>query len=164
MAKSVGKADAAFVLKYLNSTELQKLFFELQDSVQIKVLDGAFRKAGKIIIDTAKTNFNATKKGLSKTNYSIFSKSFKAKALKKDIGMIFGMQHREGYKYRFLNYGTKDRFTRSKQPRFTGVIKPSLFFNKAVQSQGDNALNNLSNEIVLSLERVVKKYESNAAK
>lgn len=147
------------VLSLINSSDLQKLFFELQDKVQMKVLNDAFKKSGKIILDTAKSNFNATKKGLSKTNYSALSRAFKSKALRKDIGMVFGMQHKEGYKYRFLNYGTKKRFTRTKKPRYTGIIKPSNFFTDAVTSQAQNAQNMLSKEIQLSLERLVKKYE-----
>jgi hypothetical protein len=163
MAKSVSNTgNNEVVLNLINSTELQKLFFELQDKVQMKVLNDAFKKSGKIILDTAKANFNATKKNLSKTKYSALSRSFKSKALRKEIGMVFGMQHREGYKYRFLNYGTVARFTKNgSKKRYTGTIKPSNFFTNAVTSQAENAQKNLSNEIVLSLERVVKKYEKN---
>jgi len=160
MAKTVSNTgNNEVVLNLINSTELQKLFFELQDKVQMKVLNDAFKKAGKVILDTAKTNFNATKKGKSKTNYAGLSRSFKNKALKNDIGMIFGMQHREGYKYRFLNYGTLKRFTKNKKKRYTGTIKPFNFFTNAVTSQTANAQATLSKEIELSLERVVKKYE-----
>lgn len=156
--------NSEVVLEFINSTELQKLFFELQDSIQMKVLDAAFRKAGKPILDTAKSNFNATKKGLSTTGYALLNKAFKSRALKKDVGMVFGMQHREGYKYRFLNFGTDGRYTRSKHPRYTGIIKPSLFFTDAVKTQAGNAQNMLSDEIVASLERLVKRYEKKANK
>ena len=164
MAVSVKKSgNTAFVLEHINAADLQKLFLELTDNIQMKVLNDAFKKSGKVIIDTAKSNFKSTKKGFSKTNYSMFNKSFKSKALKKDVGMIFGMQHREGFKYRFLNFGTKERFTKSKK-RFTGVIKASNFFTDAVTSKSGDAQSMLSNEIVLSLDRVVKKYEKNASK
>lgn len=160
MAKTVSSTgNNEVVLNLINSTELQKLFFELQDKIQIKVLEDAFKKAGKIILDTAKTNFNSTKKGKSKTNYAGLNRSFKSKALRKSIGMIFGMQHREGYKYRFLNYGTAQRFTRGKKPRYTGIIKPSNFFTNAVTTQAENARATLSKNIELSLEKIVKKYE-----
>lgn len=160
MAKTVSNTgNNEVVLELINSTELQKLFFELQDKIQMKVLNDAFKKSGKVILDTAKANFNATKKNLSKTGYSALSRSFKSKALRNAIGMVFGMQHREGYKYRFLNYGTVARFTKGNKPRYTGIIKPSNFFINAVTSQAANAQATLSNEIELSLERVVKKYE-----
>lgn len=159
MAVSVEKTgNSEFVLDLVNSTELQKLFFDLQDKIQMKVLNTAFRKSGKVILDTAKTNFNSTKKGKSKTNYSAFASSFKSKPLREDVGMVFGMQHREGYKYRFLNFGTKKRFTREKKPRFTGIIQPSNFFTNAVTSKADTAQSMLSAEIIKSLENVVKKY------
>lgn len=162
MAKSVSNTgNNEVVLKLINSTDLQKLFFELQDKIQMKVLNEAFKKSGKVFLDTAKSNFNGVKKGLSKTNYDGLSRSFKSRALRNDIGMVFGMQNKEGYKYRFLNYGTVARFTKGSKPRFTGIIKPSNFFTDAVTSQALNAQNMLSNEIVLSLERVVKKFEKN---
>ena len=161
MVKTVSNTgNNEVVLNLINSTELQKLFFELQDKVQMKVLNDAFKKSGKIILDTAKANFNTTKKGKSKTNYSALSRAFRSKALYKTIGMVFGMQHREGYKYRFLNYGTVARFTKNgSRKRYTGTLKPSNFFTNAVTSQAENAQKNLSKEIELSLERVVKKYE-----
>lgn len=159
MAISVSNTgNESFVLEQINSNELQKLFFELTDTVQMRVLNAALRKSGKIFIDTAKVNFQSTKKGFSKTNYSMFSKSFKSKPLKSDVGMLFGMEHREGYKYRFLNFGTKARYTKSSK-RYTGVIKASNFFTNAVTSKRDEAQNMLSDEIIKSLERVVKKYE-----
>lgn len=162
MAKQLTGGSAEFVFELVNAGELNKLFLELQTSVQIKVLEGAFRKAGKPILTTAKSNFNATKQGLSRTGYAMLSKAFKAKVMKKEIGMVFGMQHREGYKYRFLNFGTKERFTR-KNGRFSGVIKPSKFFTNAVESTAGTVQSTLSKEIILSLERTVKKYDKKAS-
>jgi hypothetical protein len=162
MAKTVSNTgNNEVVLNLINSTDLQKLFFELQDKIQIKILEDALKKSSKVILDAAKTNFNATKKGKSKTKYSALSRAFKTKTLRKSIGIVLGMQHREGYKYRFLNYGTAKRFTKGKKPRYTGTLKPSNFFTDAVTKQAENAQNRLSSEIILSLERVVKKYEKN---
>lgn len=172
MAKTLSNTNTDFVLKLLNTDEQKKLFFELKDNIQIKTLNSAFRKAGKIILDTAKSNFDSTKKNKSLTSYSDLAKSFKMKAMKSEIGMIIGMEHRQGYKYRFLNYGTKERFYKTKggkagfyknakSQHSTGVIKPSNFFTNAVSSKSNEAQESLSNEIILSLERVVKKYEKN---
>lgn len=159
MAVSVEKTgNSEFVLELINSTELQKLFFDLQDKVQMRVLNTAFKKSGKIILDTAKINFKSIKKGLSKTNYKALTSAFKSRPLREDVGMIFGMQHREGYKYRFLNFGTKKRYTRDNNPRYTGIIKPSNFFTNAVNDKGETAQNILSDEIIKSLENVIKKY------
>ena len=168
--------NSEFVLGLINSTELQKLFFELKDSIQMQVLNFAFRKAGKIINDTAISNFEGTKKNKSKTGYADLAKSFKSKALKKNVGMVFGMQSRVGYKYRFLNFGTKERnyrikkgmvtgvgfYKQDKKTHFTGIIKPSNFFTNAVASSSNTAQNMLSDEIILSLERVVRRYEKKA--
>jgi len=164
MAKVLSNNQSDFVLSCLNTTELQKLFSELKDNVQMQILNAAFRKSSKVILDTAKSNFESTKKGKSETGYAGLASAFKTKALRSDVGMVIGMQHKEGYKYRFLNYGTAARFTKGKTKRFKGAIKPSLFFSNAVESQSDNAQNLLSNEIILSLERCVKKYEKRASK
>jgi len=131
----------------------------------MQILNAAFRKSSKPILDTAKSNFEATKKGKSESGYAGLASAFKTKALRTDVGMVIGMQHKEGYKYRFLNYGTAARYTKKgKKKRFTGVIKPSNFFTNAVTSSGGEAQNMLSNEIILSLERCVKKYEKRAGK
>jgi len=179
MARTVtNKGNGDFVLGLLNSTELQKFFFELKDSIQMQVLNFAFKKAGKIINDTAIQNFEGTKKGKSKTGYADLAKSFKSKALRKNVGMVFGMQSKVGYKYRFLNFGTAGRnykikkgmvtgvgfYKQDKKTHFTGAIKPSNFFTNAVASSSDTANNMLSNEIILSLERVVKRFERKAGK
>ena len=157
--------NTEFVLEAINSTELQKLFFELKDNVQMQILNAAFRKSSKPILDTAKSNFESTKKGKSSTGYEGLASAFKTKALRKNVGMVIGMQHNDGYKYRFLNYGTAARFTKNgKKKRFTGIIKPSLFFSSAVTSKADEAQNMLSDEIILSLERCVKRYDKKAGK
>lgn len=181
MAKTVSNTDTDFALAMINSQDLKKLFDELQSSVQIQVLNAAFRKAGKPILEQAKANFMAIKKGKSKDGYSTFDKAFKMTALKKDIGMIIGLKHQEGYKYRFIEYGTAERQYKVKKSssnkegkagfyksaagmHSTGVIKPSQFFENAVAQKGNESQELLSAEIVLSLERCVKRYEKNASK
>lgn len=176
MAKTVSNNSQELALKFLNTAEQQQLFSELIDSVQIKILNFAFRKAGKIILDNSKSNFDGVKKNKSKTGYADLDKSFKMKQMHTEIGMIIGMQAKEGYKYRFLNYGTKKRsyklkskffggdgkagfYKTSSTEHFTGTIQPNRFFTDAVESNADNVLNTLSNEIVNKFESVVKKYE-----
>jgi len=163
MARSVtSTGNEEFVLKLLNTDEQQKLFFELTDAVQMNVLNAAFRKAGKVILDAAKSNFDSTKKMKSTTNYADLAKSFKMATIKGDVGMRIGMQAKEGFKYRFLNFGTKARFTKGKTKRFTGVINPSMFFTNAVENNAEQAQSMLSDEIILSLERCVRRYEKKA--
>lgn len=162
MVREIKGDNKDIVLKLLNSDELQKLFFELKDKVQMRILNAAFRKSGKPILDTAKTNFNAIKKDKSKTNYSALSESFKMKPMKKEVGLIVGMQHREGYKYRFINFGTKERFTRRKFSRkghSTGSLQPSQFFTKAVESNYENSMKMLAENIQKGLENTIKRYE-----
>ena len=180
MRKTVtNTGNVYFVLNLLNSDDLNKLFFELKDNIQMNVLNGAFRKAGKVILDAAKTNFNAIKKGFSKTGYSELDKGMKIQPLQNQVGVKIGMQHREGYKYRFINDGTKERqyqigkkfkpnegfksfYKSDKLTHSTGMLKPTEFFDNAVDSQADTAQNMLSDEIVLSLERCVRRYEKKA--
>lgn len=179
MAKQLTTKDGAFVFDIINDVDQQKLFSELADTVQISALNSAMRKAGKIILNQAKTNFLAIKKDKSKTGYADFDKAFKIKAQRSVVGVIVGMQHRAGYKYRFLNYGTADRqykishsifsghrgkagfYKTSKSLHETGKINPSNFFNDAVDSTASTVQSTLSDNIVLSLEGVVKKYENN---
>jgi len=175
MGKVLNSSNKQYVIELLNDGDQKEMFLALKDNIQVRVLNSAFRKAGKLIIDQARTNFNATKKNKSLTNYSEFDEGLKMQQAKTKLGIKIGMQHREGYKYRFLNYGTADRFYKisssksntkgtagfyasDKTTHNTGVIKPNKFFTNAVEQKGDEAQTTLNTEIVNVFEKTVARY------
>lgn len=144
-------------LKIINTTELQNIFLEMENSMQVKVLNKAFKQASESILNVAKSNFNSIKKGESSTGYTTLSKGFKTRSTKNELGMVFGLQESGLFKYRWINYGTKERFTKGKNPRSTGVIQPTLFFTRAVDSTIDKAQSNISDGIIKVLQDIIKK-------
>ena len=162
MATSLAwNGGSEFVIGLINSTELSKLFFDLEDKLQMEVLNTAFKQSAKIITDAAKSNFSTTKKGLSKTGYTAIATGFTSRPLKNDIGVVFGLKHKDGYKYLFLNYGTKARLTKQRTPRKRGAIIGSLFFTNAVRNNSEAAYNSLSNGIIETLEKIVNSHGNN---
>lgn len=149
-------------IKFINDKQTQKFFNDLNKQVQSKIIYDALKKQGKLIIDRSKSNFQATKKNKSTTNYAEFNRAFKIQnRMKRDdeLGIKVGMQHREGYKYRFINYGTEERFT--KKDRSTGQLKGTKFFTDAVDQSMPEIQENINQEIKNSLEKIVAKYANN---
>jgi ribosomal protein L33 len=149
-------------LEVINDKELLKLFNELIPKVQSKIIAGGFRTASKIILDQAKINFHATKKGKSRTGYAGINSMFKSKPLRAPkIGAVVGLSSKEGYKYRFENYGTEDRFymTKNNKKHETGKIKATKFFDNAVEAKQEAANRAISEAIVDSLKKTIIKYD-----
>jgi hypothetical protein len=150
-------------IRFINDAETRKLFNELSREVQGKIVLDALKKVSKPILDQAKVNFKAVKKDLSKTNYSILRRSFKIESRRKTentLGVKIGAT-KEGYKYRWIQWGTADRYTERTKKRakaFRGSIKATNFFYSAVSQKMPDVKEAVGNEIKLSLERVMKKY------
>lgn len=150
-------------VKFINDKETLELFTSLTKEVKGKIITQALTNAAKIINKQVKSNFNSIKKGKSKTNYIHLQKALKIKSRRKQkdiIGVKVGFT-REGYKYRFIQWGTNNRFYKSKKTNKdhnTGEIEGTNFFYSAVASKKKEAENSISNEITKSLERVIKKY------
>ncbi len=157
-------------LDIINDKELLKLFNELDVRVQSRVINAGFRKAANLIMKQAKANLKQIKKGKSKTGYANINRIFKIQPLKSDgnIGVKAGIT-KEGYKYRWLNWGTDNRKYTIKKRKFfkknnvkehnTGLIKPSHFFSNAVDSTKGEAQKNVNEAIINSLKNVIRKYE-----
>lgn len=159
-------------IKIINEPELQKLFLELQTSVQNKIVMAGIKDAAQIIKKEIKPAFLVVKKNKSKTNYSALTKALKIEALKKEFGVKVGFTV-EGYKYRWLQWGTQPRsykkgtkrsIWRSKSDKSgghdTGFIEKTDFFYKAVERTQPQAKNKISDSILKSLENTVKKYNA----
>jgi len=147
-------------IRLINDKELMALFDELIPSVQNKIIVNGLKSAASIITKQAKQNFKGTKKNKSKTGYKDLNSSFKIKPMNKELGVIAGMQHREGYKYRFLNYGTEQRSYKTKKGKQhdIGKIVGSNFFTDAVNSKKEEANKNIQDEIVKSMNKTVNKW------
>ncbi len=104
-------------IRFINEKETLKFFNELNSTVQSKIILNALRTSGKVISQQIKTNFLMQKKDKSKTNYRDLSKTLKIANRKKkenQLGVIIGIT-KEGYKYRWIQWGTEDRYTKKKK-------------------------------------------------
>ena len=154
-------------IKMINDKKLLGLFTELEYKYQRRVAISAMRNSGKIINKAAKQNFQSSTKGFSANNYKDILSSFKIKSMKKDDGVVIGV---EGYTPKKGNYGvfkavwlergTEEReyTTKNGIRRSTGSITGSHFFERAVDSNKTEALNSIGNNLVKSMERLVKKF------
>ena len=151
-------------LTIINDVELYKLFTELTPKVQNKIINTGLKNAARLIVNQAKKNFKATKKGKSKTGYSALNSSFKVKEMKSRAGVIAGMSHREGYKYRFLNYGVptdggnRSYKMKSGKEHNTGKIEATNFFTDAVNSKKETAQKDVQEAITKSMNKTVERY------
>jgi hypothetical protein len=166
-------AEDNFDLSVLNTVELQKLFSELQTSVQNRIVLQGMRNAAQIILQQAKSNFKSRQKGKSKTGYKDFNKSFATAPMRSQFGLVVGVKN---YKYKWSEWGTAERSyktgvkkslwkkTNDGSGHKTGKVVATYFFFDAVRSKSVEAQNAVSNAIVESLERTVKKFEKQDAK
>lgn len=158
-------------INIINDAELQKLFTELIPSVQNKVVFGGMRTAAGIIKNRVLSIFDSVKKNKSKTNYKAAKKELKIENMKSGIGVKVGYT-KEGFKYRWIQWGTKDRYYKKGVKRsiwrkksdqtgghFTGALEKTDFFYKAVRETSSEAQNKVSQAILESLEKTVRKYE-----
>jgi len=151
-------------IRFLNDANTIKMFQELTKEVQGKIVLDGLKKVSKPILDQAKSNFRAVKKDLSRTGYSMLRTAFKIENRRKTentIGIKIGVT-KNGYKYRWIQWGTDVRTT--ERGKFQtkgsnrGKMKATNFFFSAVAQKMPEIKEGVANEIKLSLERVVKKY------
>ena len=153
-------------LEFLNLEQLVKLVGDLGKADKAKATRAGLSAAAREINKVAKSNLNATKKGFSKTGYASFRKAFNYRftkgADKKSLAMLVGIKHREGYKLRFINYGTDERITKGTKKYPAGASRGSLkathFFNNAVTSTQERAGSIISEALIKSLTKIVSNY------
>lgn len=141
-------------LKILNVQEQLDLFQELVWTEQNKIVNSAFRQVAWIILNQAKSNFNAIKKGKSETSYQYMKNAFATAPYKsKDFwGVKLGVKN---YKMRWIEWGTRDRMYGKHK---TGKLQPTNFFYNAVEMKKDEATSKISEAIQKSLDKTVQKY------
>jgi len=156
MAKQYDDIDIVFT----NDKELMKLFKELVPAVQNKIVMAGMRKAAQVIKSEATSSFKSVKKNKSKTGYKDFNKAFKIENMKRAIGVKVGLTTL-GYKYRWIEWGTKEREyiqKKSKAIHKTGAVEEKNWFYSAVKRKEQEAANGVNNAILESLKKTVDKY------
>lgn len=141
----------------INDKELVALFNELQPKIQNNIIKAGYKKAGDIILQQVKSNFQSRFKNSGKMN---FKQYFKNLPMQTKIGEKIGVTGDKAYILRFLNYGTEDRYykTRNSANHFTGMLKATNFFTDAVEQKKQEAMDALNQCITDSMEKTVAKY------
>jgi hypothetical protein len=139
-----------------NIDKLNQLFNDLKINND-KLFLNAFKKEGRKILADAKTNFRATQKNKSKTNYANFNSYFKISNLRDKSGIKLGVKY---YKYRWIDSGTLPRFFYSKKKKNlhkTGSIKATHFYQNAFKKNEAEIESNISKFFIDSFEKTVQK-------
>lgn len=144
----------------INDRELLKLFNELQPKVQNKIISTGLKNAARLIVNAAKRNFKAVKKGKSKTEYRDFNSSFSIRDMRSRAGVIAGLSSKQGYKYRFIDQGTEERQYKTKKgnEHRTGRITATRWFTNAVQDKQKTAQEDVQQAVVKAMNKTVEKY------
>ena len=142
--------------------QLGELFDSLIPRIQNNIVKAGYRKAGLIILNQAKQNFQSRFNDAGKMN---FNKYFKVQALKSKIGVRVGVGGSGGnedkaYILRFLEYGTNERQykTRNSANHFTGKLKSSQFFSDAVEQKSAEAMDEVQKGLIDTMEKTVARY------
>lgn len=163
-------------LVFKNAAQTQEYFKELKRSVQDRLILQGMKKAGKIINQQAKSNFQTIKKNKSKTGYKGLNSLFKVEQMKSlkgstEAGVKIGMKNdnasKNAYHYRFINYGTQPRdYTKVKRRLIkknivknhkTGKMKRELFFTNAVENKKDEAIAIVNENIIAAINKHILK-------
>jgi len=161
--------DAGF--KVENSEQLLKLLRSYPDVVKNAAVIKGMEAGADLINESAKAKLFASRKGASKTGYNYYAAAFKKENLKSKapdtVGIRTGVYNKkEGYKFRWLEWGTAQRFTRTRKNALTGVnttkksrgkIIGNNFFFDALKGKEDIFFRTISNVIVKALEDITSK-------
>jgi hypothetical protein len=153
-------SDQKQTIQIINSKELFALFDSLNDKLQNRIVLSGMRKGANLILSQAKENLKSKLKGKSKTKNKYFKNSFKIESIKNEkngFGLKVGVKN---FKYRWLEWGTKKRFFKSKyrKQHSTGVIQATHFFYDAVEQTKEDSYKLISEGVVESLKRTVDKF------
>lgn len=118
----------------------------------------ALRYAATPLIRAAKSMYKMTVKGYSKTGNSAVLNSFKVRKSKKEVALYVGSDY---YKVRWLEQGTKERYTRRKKA-YRGKIYGSKFFERAYEQTEGKIKERLDEKLRENVQKLIKKVSSNA--
>jgi hypothetical protein len=156
----------------VGDTELLQFIKEMDTVISNKIVLAALKKGGEIINQQAKSNFMSRKRNKSKTGYAGFNSLFKVQPIKspEKIGVKVGMSGKEGYKYRWIQWGTNERYSikRNKENTkgkklYTGKIQATNFFYGAVATQAEKANAMVSESIIDALKKMKEDANNKSA-
>ncbi len=131
-------------------------FLKIMDKKYVKRVGySALRYAAYPIIKRTKSAYKLYSKGYGKTN--ALYKSFKVKKSKKEISVYVGSTY---YKARWLEGGTKERYT--KKNYYRGRIKASNFLEKAAIASKSEVVERINKKLAENIQKLIKKIVSNA--
>lgn len=139
----------------------KKIFNEMHIKDSQGIIYKGLRSAGYVIYRQIKSNFNNIKKGKSRTSYSMLKNALRMERMQSTFGVKVGFT-KKGFKYRFINTGTKSRLTTGygkvqHRKAKRGNIDRTGFFDKAVEAKKSEALTLVSNSIIEQLNKVIRK-------
>lgn len=149
----------------VNNAGLLEVLNGFLPAVQGKVVMDALKTGAASINEQAKASLYASKKGTSKTNYSYYSRAFKMEDLKSktplELGVRTGVRDaKNGYKLRWIEFGTNTRFTSKKKGGSGGANRGKItgvnFFFNAVRGHGEKIFGVVSDAVIASLDNLTK--------
>lgn len=147
-----------------NAEELIKILNQIIPSVTGNIVKDALKDGAKEINKEAKAKLNLSKKNKSTSNYKFYSTAFKYEAIRNknplELGVKLGVKdYKNGYKLRWLEWGTADRYTKGKNQKpimSRGSIKGVGFFYSTVKNNLEEVNKIVTNAIIESLNKLAK--------
>lgn len=154
----------------LDDKALKFFLKEMQPKYIKRVGYSALTAAGKKVVNVAKRGYKSTTKGYSKSNDQNVLKSFVVRKSKREVAVWVGSSY---YKTRWLEKGTKERYTKgykrkstmgkkqlSKTKLYRGSITGSGFFEKAYNSVQGELKEVITQRLQQNINKVIDKANS----
>ncbi len=149
----------------LDDKALNYFFKEMHPKYLKRAMYGALSAVGKEVIKGAKLNIKTTTKGFSNNNLNKLLKGFKIKKSRKEIAVYVGNEY---YKARWLEKGTKERYSKTarkkgnnvkrffkiKEKIYRGKIEPQQFLENAVKKVNTKEI--ITTKLKESIEKIIK--------
>jgi len=165
-------------IKFENYADLVEMLNGLLPALRKKVVMDGLQEAAGVILNQAKSNLRASSKGKSVSGTLNKGQIWRAESLKarndEEMGGVKIGITKDGYKARFLQWGTRKRKFLSTNKQIntagwkekhggyyhnTGSIIGNDFFYGAVKAKQRDAYNIIIDAILESLERNLSKYK-----
>lgn len=145
----------------INDRALEEFLREVNPKYRRRIYLSTLSMAGRKVIRRAKQYYKQRAKGYSKTMK--YLSGYAVKPSRDDLCVYIGNTY---YKARFLEKGTKDRRTkrgkRIGMGAYRGKIEPINTLSDALNDSIGEVNNTIRNGLRVSLERIIKKANSNA--
>jgi len=157
-------------LKVENAEQLTELLNGLLPAIRSKVVIDGLIAGANLVNCAASRSLNANRKGTGKSGGSYYASIFRYEQLKgknpDELGIRTGVWDRKnGYKLRWLEWGTDDRKTfkrinrvtkKTTQPADRGRIEGNGYFFNAVRDNQSRMFEVVSDAIIKSLEELTR--------